>query len=373
MKTLLGNGYMQHNCESIFEKDVTDIWSRLENETRPIVLYGTGNGADKIVDILENIGVKISGIFSSAAFVRERFFRGYRVTDYENCKREFPDMLVLMCFGSTRKEVLDNVAFIRKSNELLAPDVPVVGDNTFDKAFFKKHKNELLRVMEKLADEKSRETFDSAVEFKLTGEIDRLFSCQADNCGIADIDENCVYLDFGAYNGDTVLEFHKYRPNAFIAAVEPDKRNFRKLTENTSHIEKIRLYNALLSDECKMSRVTENRGRGGGESADGKKEIEAVNVDYIVKKEKLPEKGQLVMKFDVEGNEAVAIEGAKNTIQQYCPVMFVSCYHRSEDYFDLPLRVLEINPSYELFMRHHKGIPAWETEFIFVPRKNSHE
>ena len=33
---------------------MTDIWNRLQNEEKPVLLYGTGNGADKILDELEN-------------------------------------------------------------------------------------------------------------------------------------------------------------------------------------------------------------------------------------------------------------------------------------------------------------------------------
>ena len=29
------------------------LWEKLKNENRPIFLYGTGNGADKILDVCE--------------------------------------------------------------------------------------------------------------------------------------------------------------------------------------------------------------------------------------------------------------------------------------------------------------------------------
>jgi hypothetical protein len=62
------------------------------------------------------------------------------VTTYESLKNEFPDMLVLMCFGSTREDVLRNVRKISEENELLAPDVPVFGDNIFNTDFYNEHK-----------------------------------------------------------------------------------------------------------------------------------------------------------------------------------------------------------------------------------------
>lgn len=345
----------------------TDIWKRLKGEARPIVLYGTGNGADRIIDILEKENIKISGIFSSAAFVRDRYFRGYKVTDYETCKKAFPHMLVLMCFGSAREDVLSFVKNIAEENEVLAPDVPVYGESVFNAEFFSEHKDELLSVREMLADEKSIETFDKLCDFKLNGNIDNLFLCEYDNSETFNIAENCVYVDLGAYNGDTVLGFcDKYTPSAIIA-VEPDRRNYRKLCENTSGISDITLYNALISDIDGEVFLDNNKGRGAHESTEGKIPVEALTVDSVIKNEKPPRNRQLVIKFDVEGNELKAISGAENTIREYSPLMFISCYHRSEDYFSIPLKVFEINSNYKLYMRHYKGIPAWETEFIFVP------
>lgn len=346
----------------------SDVWDRLKTEDRPVVLYGTGNGADRIIDILQRENIKISGIFSSAAFVRDRFFRGYKVTDFEALRKEFPDMLVLMCFGSSREDVLSNVRKISETNEVLAPDVPVYGDNIFDTEFYLENKEKLMKVYARLSDEKSVDTFSKLVEFKLTGKIDNLFSCEYDNKGIFNISENCVYVDLGAYNGDTVLEFtEKYNPSRIIA-VEPDRRNFRKLSENTEHIKNILYYNALISDTDGTVFLDNNKGRGAHESEKGRLEAQAVTIDTIVKKEKLSPKEQLVIKFDVEGNELKALCGAEETIKNLCPLMFISCYHRSEDYFTLPLKVLGINDNYKIYMRHYKGIPAWETEYIFVPK-----
>ena len=275
-------------------------------------------------------------------------------------------MLVLMCFGSAREEVLSNVREIGKENEILAPDVPVYGDNVFSFDFFLENKEKLQLVRQHLSDEKSITTFDRLVHFKLTGDISDLFLCEFDNDGIFEIAENAVFLDLGAYNGDTATAFYEKHKPSKIIAVEPDKRNFRKLQENTTHIENIVYVNALISDTDETVFLDNNKGRGAHESEKGKIETQALTIDTIIKKEKLPETEQLVIKFDVEGNELKALDGACETIKKYKPLMFISCYHRSEDYFTLPLKVLELNPDYKICMRHYKGIPAWETEFIFT-------
>ena len=369
--------YTKHRKESAMSSkvfpgnitDATDIWTELKNEARPIVLYGTGNGADRIIDILQRESIKISGIFSSAAFVRDRFFRGYRVETYEALKERFPEMRVLMCFGSAREEVLSFVREIGKSNEISAPDVPVYGDNVFNTAFFEAHKEELSQVYSKLSDEKSRETFIKLVEFKLTGKIENLFSCEYENSDLFRLEDGCTYMDFGAYNGDTALRFYEYFPDAHIIAVEPDRRNFRKLKENTAHIKNISYYNALVSDRDGTVALDNNKGRGAHESEEGALFTEALTVDSLCEREGLSADSPLIIKLDVEGNELKALSGAEKTVRELSPVIVCACYHRSEDYFTLPLRLLELNPSYRIYMRHYKGIPAWETDLIFIPEK----
>ena len=46
------------------------------------------------------------------------------------------DIIVLMCFGSSRPEVLENVYKISSLCEFYAPDVPVYGTDIFDTAYY---------------------------------------------------------------------------------------------------------------------------------------------------------------------------------------------------------------------------------------------
>ena len=55
------------------------LWDGLSRRECPIWLYGTGNGADKILDVLEARGIPVQGVFASDGFVRSRVFRGMPV------------------------------------------------------------------------------------------------------------------------------------------------------------------------------------------------------------------------------------------------------------------------------------------------------
>ena len=67
-----------------------------------------------------------------------------------------------------------------------------------------------------------------------------------------------------------------------------------------------------------------------------------------------------ILKLDVEGAEREALCGAAQTIARCKPRLNVACYHRNEDLYALPLLVHELNPEYEIFLRHHPYVPAWD-------------
>ena len=51
-----------------------NVWETLKNDNKPVVLYGMGLGAEKIMDTLAQYGVEIADIFASDEFVRGHSF-----------------------------------------------------------------------------------------------------------------------------------------------------------------------------------------------------------------------------------------------------------------------------------------------------------
>ena len=95
-----------------------DLWQYLETTEKPIVLYGMGNGADKIINILNSRGIKISGVFASDGFVRKKTFHGFQIETYAEIKERLGSVIVLVCFGSSLTDVIANIERIAKEQEL---------------------------------------------------------------------------------------------------------------------------------------------------------------------------------------------------------------------------------------------------------------
>lgn len=340
-----------------------DIWERLKSVDKPILIYGTGNGADKIIDELEKNNIAVSGVFASDGFVRERFFRNMKVLSLSQAEEVFGDFIVLFSFGSNRMEVINNIKSISEKHEILAPEVPVCGEDIFNLEYAKTHAKEIKAVYNLLCDEQSKKVFEQTTLFKLDGNINRLFACETSEDetfkNIIKLNNDPCFLDLGAYNGDTAIGFASRFPDySQIVAVEPDEKNFKKLVSNTKDL-KIECINSAVSDIDGYIGFENNHSRSS--RIGGDKQISSITVDSLLNKFSFD-----YINIDVEGLEYKTILGAEKTIKTTKPKMLVSCYHKSEDYFMLPLKILEFNPEYKMYMRHFPYVPAWDTAFYFI-------
>ncbi len=341
---------------------MTDIWQRLKCENKPILLWGTGNGADKILAELDRLGIVVSGVFASDGFVRNRSYQGFPVLSLKEAEERFGDFTALFSFGSSRPEVLENIKTVMSKHTLLAPEVPVAGGEIFNLDYAHRHKKEIETAYSLLADDKSREVFRETLLFKLDGDIGRLFCSESDEdelFSLLDLKAGSSFLDLGAYNGDTVLQFARTVGNfSHITAIEPDRKSFMKLMARTEKLG-INALNAAVCDKVGTVsfKTSASRGSSIGEGA----KIPAVTVDFLA-----AERSFDYIKFDVEGAEEAALIGAERTILRDRPKMRIAAYHKSDDYFTIPLLVSKYRGDYKIYMRHLPSVPAWDTDYIFV-------
>ncbi len=342
-----------------------ELWQYLKTAEKPILLYGMGNGADKIINVLEQNGIEFQGVFASDGFVRDKYFHAKKLISYSEAKEKFGDMIVLLCFGSAREDVRQNVLKIAAEQELYAPEVPVVGGGLFNLDYYNQNKAEFDKIYSLLADDLSKKTFLNLIKYKISGKIDYLLDCETDENEpyetFLHLSDNESFLDLGAYTGDTVVDFvGRVEDYTEIIAVEPDIKNFKKLSLNTKDFKNVTLYNAGISDSVKSGMFSMKGGRNST-SDKGKTEIEFLSVDEICKG-----KNVTYIKMDVEGEEENTILGARETILNSKPKMLISAYHKTDDFLKLPKAVLRIRDDYKIYVRHFRSLPAWDTNFYFV-------
>ena len=350
---------------------IEDVWDKLKGETRPLVVWGMGNGADKLLLEFEKRGLEASDFMASDGFVRGQSFHGKVVLSYGAVKEKYEDFVLVLAFASSREEVLELMFQRAEECTLYMPDLPVCGEQYFDKTFYNAHFEEFQRVYDLLADQTSKDLYAAMLWYKLTGDITILreaYTEAEETKHLLSPKDISVYVDLGAYNGDTLKGMISMgAPLTHAICVEPDKRTFKKLSAYAETLEGIRVdvINAAVWDTCDTGVFEASGNRNSSISNPSHQhrtqEVSLVTVDSLCEGVK-PD----YIKYDVEGSEAAAILGSALTFR-HRPKTLISLYHRSEDLYALPLLFLEQNPTYRLYIRRPKCVPAWEINLIALP------
>lgn len=331
-------------------------WEKLKDSPYPVAVYGTGDGADKVFSEFERLGITPQYVAASDSFARERTFHGYKVLPLSVLENQEPNFTVALCFASGREDVIETIKSLSKKHKVIMPSVPVCGNEIFNKDFLYKHLSEINSAYEKLADEQSKKVFKSIAEFQITGNLNLLFECETpkkEALRLLELSDSENYLDLGAYRGDTVTELIDFAGGCgSITAVEPDSRSFKKLYEAFGNLPDISLLNAAVSEKYGFVSFCGNKGRGGKIQAEGNV-IPSITVDSLNTK-------FTYIKADTEGEEMNLLSGAENTLKSK-PKLNIAAYHKSEDIFALVNKLHEINPKYEIYLRHHRHISFWDT------------
>lgn len=169
--------------------------------------------------------------------------------------------------------------------------------------------------------------------------------------------ENEVFVDLGAYTGDTAINFAKHiaRENQSykrIYAFEPDEKSFLMLKRNTKAYE-----NIAYIPKGAYSKNTQLRFYSEGFWTSTLSECGNIIVDVCKLDDEISDKVTF-LKADIEGSEVEAIKGASGIIARDCPKIAFCAYHKKDDIFRIPLALHNLNPNYVFYLRHYSELPV---------------
>ena len=342
-----------------------NVWDFLKKDGKPVMIYGMGNGAEKIISTLNTYQITVSEIFASDEFVRGHSFLGYKVLKYSEVCEKYDDFNVVLAFATHLENVIENIKKINSEHKVFAPDVPVAGGGLFTREYVKEHNDDFDFVYEHLADEKSKKDYIDILNFKVSGKVDYLLNsfCDKESIyrNILRLNDSESIVDLGAYDGDTIREFTTYTKGKYnkIIALEPDAKSYKKLIKNTAEMKNLETYNMGAWNEKDTLIFAKEQSRNSHISASGVP-IKVTDIDSLI------DYPVTMIKMDIEGSEMKALDGAKRIIKTYLPKLYVCAYHRNEDLFALGKKILSLNDKYMLYFRHSVYIPAWESNFYAV-------
>lgn len=182
------------------------------------------------------------------------------------------------------------------------------------------------------------------------------------------LQEDEVFVDCGAFDGDSVEEFIKRRNSIFgqIIAIEPDPENCKSLEARLTALsiearEKIRLIQSAAGS--KYETVTFNAtGTAGSSIGEGSYQVQCTPLDELLNDVK-----PTFIKMDIEGAEPDALLGAKKIIKRDKPVLAICMYHAQEHIWQIPLLIQSFSKEYEFFFRRYAD-ECWELVCYAVPK-----
>lgn len=177
-----------------------------------------------------------------------------------------------------------------------------------------------------------------------------------------------VYVDGGAYNGDTLLDFAAGHPIHAAYLFEPGIQNFARLVAQCKGLGwPVICLPLALSSGYEMLAFHDGNGEAGAIGRTGGSTIAAAALDDVLGHQRVD-----FIKLDVEGAEIAALDGAATIIARHRPVLALSLYHHPHDLWAIPAKVLSLCSDYRLFVRQHFA-NSFDTVLYAVPREVASE
>ena len=235
---------------------------------------------------------------------------------------------------------------------------------SFDKWFIINRFKDFLTLRDSMYDDKSKEVLYTLIYSKL---YDKEYLCEniyepnqyfaIPNFNTINVNE--IYIDLGAFVGDTIERFIYNMNGIFkkIYAFEIGINQFEAMNIRINRLKKewaINDDNIILINAGISSKVSEFYINSDGIMSSnrlskiGDSTIKSYSIDNYFND--IP---VTFIKADIEGEELNMLKGAINSIKKYKPKMAISVYHKPDDLLTIPQFIKELVPEYNLSLRHH--------------------
>ena len=340
--------------ENLYEKFLSKY---NHNKDQKIIIFGAGDQGMLTAALLKENGIPIWRFCDNNPDLRGQTLKNIEVILPE-------DLLSL----DREYIIINNDSYrIEKRNQLLAIGIPEDNIYTFDvfnplfkgltRKYVEDHYQEFANTYALLDDIQSRSTYINYLKGVYTGNLDYYEKVVSKEEyfpeDIAPKSKNHVFLDVGAYNGNTIEDFIEFS-GAYekVYAFEPFASSAEII--KTKNFDKTEVIAAAASNYTgkkdfycnnygSLTMVTTILEEGANHE---KVTLDTVAIDDVLKGRKAT-----FIKMDIEGSELEALHGAEKTIKEYKPFLAICVYHKKEDLITIPAYIKSIAPEYKMYLR----------------------
>ncbi|MDR1322220.1 MAG: FkbM family methyltransferase [Gracilibacteraceae bacterium] len=246
----------------------------------------------------------------------------------------------------------------------------------------KEHLDDYIWLHGILTDQHSRDTLLNAILsrfFCIYAFLEKTYTpIQYFDWNILQKRENALYVDCGAYDGDSVVNFiGRYGPDyAHIIAYEPTPDVFQALRQSVQSFPRVLIRPAAVGEkagalplQCFPNAVLNYVPMDGAPHCATDITVPVVALDQDID----PALKISLLKIDVEGAEAAVLRGAREHIISDRPQLAVCLYHLLDDLRVIPRLIHSYNPEQDFYLRNHQLHGIYDLVFYADPHLGPNE
>lgn len=350
--------------------ETDDCIEKLRKETLPLVMWGAGSSAAEILFYLQSQGIRVDDIFVDDEYYSENaVLEGKSILSYSMLKAKYDKVNVIM--GNSyyeKKKILEEKECIEGVYCLFSLSYHVFEKTPYDE--IEKNLQDFQETYDVLEDVLSKSNFMAFLKTRISGNnryIEEVFENEITffKNDIIHLCENEIYLDVGAFNGDTIRLFLKETNNRFrhIYAIEPDEENMRELKNylNNIGLNGIELSDKgawnkkgasyLLRNQQQSSVVCENIGMENYNQTNILKIMMEPLDDMFRYTDKVT-----LLKINYFLGVKEALEGSIDILKNHMPKLVITVGFDCFNVRIIPKLIKRINPDYKLYLRFNRSM-----------------
>jgi len=352
----------------------------IENDDHGIFIYGAGNFGKKLSKICQKKGLKtLAYIDKNAEKINDS-----RVKSLENFAQEKSKAKVYIgvlnrsaAYSTIRDDLVlagvqeKNIVYPWDYYDLLRDEL---GWQYWLESpdYITRHQNQIMNASELFYDDYSKQLLKRICAFRKGEDLDYSNYVSHEKQYFNELTsavktkKNSLYLDIGAYDGDTYREYIDFVTGDVKGILfEPDAGNYCNLIKNIQNLDhcKTMALPCAVSDKNQILSFSNGSGEGSHISDNGGTKVQALALDTFLIKEHVD-----FIKIDVEGAELSVLKGAHSIIKESRPILAISYYHNPWDIWEIPNYLNEFfGDLYRMYLRQHMR-NSFDSVLYLIPK-----
>ena len=356
---------------------------RKKLQGKKVCIFPMGVGGKTMRDRLTSRGIHIDFFCDNKESIWNSAYHGRKCISYPQLTEMNSSEVMVIIESSSYYEAIKEQLF----QDGITNCMRIFFEKVYAEEYIREHDDSIAEqidnVMDILEDEKSREVYGRLTDaWKMANVPDNYFRkiCSANQYFEKEI-IGCpntwgkVFVDCGAYIGDSAMEFIKASHGNFqkMHLFELDPDIYKELLSNAANMQKdnrgiIQCYPYGVSNKNQDITFTSGeRNSSIDSSTDVANGISKARPGKVkVLDDILVDEEVTFIKMDIEGAEHDALEGARGIIASRKPILAICIYHSPQDMLELPVFIKSLYPEYKIYIRHYTEV-MFETVCYAIP------